>query len=220
MEKFVELLDNTLKTSFTDQEKAAMQTQASSAVDAQAEAIKNRASAAVEAQAEAIKNQASSTVDAQAEAIRSQASAVVDAQAEAIKTQAEAVVDGQAEAIKNQAAQQASAKFDNGQYEAIKNQATQEITRNGRSEKDHLPAGCTRIQCWASTCISCSAASYRDHRRIQTNHADEIAEAQQTVVAQLDTTITAQLGGTDSLSRQVPRVTASRSLRRRRARRQ
>ena len=36
---------------------------------------------------------------------------------------------------------------------------------------------------------------------IQTNHADEIAEAQQTVAAQLDTTITTQLGGAaDSLA--------------------
>lgn len=199
----VELLDNTLKTSFTDQEKAAMQTQASSAVDAQAEAIKNRASAAVDAQAEAIKNQASSTVDAQAEAIRSQASAVVDAQAEAIKTQAEAVVDGQAEAIKNQAAQQASAKFDNGQYEAIKNQATQEITTKMDGLKGSLTSSADVQNLINGAALASVAAQHPTETiaEIQTNHADEIAEAQQTVVAQLDTTITTQLGGAaDSLA--------------------
>ena len=199
----VELLDNTLKTSFTDQEKAAMQTQASSAVDAQAEAIKNRASAAVDAQAEAIKNQASSTVDAQAEAIRSQASAVVDAQAEAIKTQAEAVVDGQAEAIKNQAAQQAGAKFDNGQYEAIKNQATQEITTKMDGLKGSLTSSADVQNLINGAALASVAAQHPTETiaEIQTNHADEIAEAQQTVAAQLDTTITTQLGGAaDSLA--------------------
>ena len=199
----VELLDNTLKTSFTDQEKAAMQTQASSAVDAQAEAIKNRASAAVDAQAEAIKNQASSTVDAQAEAIRSQASAVVDAQAEAIKTQAEAVVDGQAEAIKNQAAQQAGAKFDNGQYEAIKNQATQEITTKMDGMKGSLTSSADVQNLINGAALASVAAQHPTETiaEIQTNYANEIAEAQQTVAAQLDTTITTQLGGAaDSLA--------------------
>ncbi len=199
----VELLDNTLKTSFTDQEKAAMQTQASSAVDAQAEAIKNRASAAVDAQAEAIKNQASSTVDAQAEAIKSQASAVVDAQAEAIKTQAEAVVDGQAEAIKNQASQQAGAKFDNGQYEAIKNQATQEITTKMDGLKGSLTSSADVQNLINGAALASVAAQHPTETiaEIQTNHADEIAAAQQAVAAQLDTTITTQLGGAaDSLA--------------------
>ena len=169
----VELLDNTLKTSFTDQEKAAMQTQASSAVDAQAEAIKNRASAAV------------------------------DAQAEAIKTQAEAVVDGQAEAIKNQAAQQASAKFDNGQYEAIKNQATQEITTKMDGLKGSLTSSADVQNLINGAALASVAAQHPTETiaEIQTNHADEIAEAQQTVVAQPDTTITPQLGGAaDSLA--------------------
>lgn len=169
----VELLDNTLKTSFTDQEKAAMQTQASSAVDAQAEAIKNRASAAV------------------------------DAQAEAIKTQAEAVVDGQAEAIKNQAAQQAGAKFDNGQYEAIKNQATQEITTKMDGLKGSLTASADVQNLIGGAALASVAAQHPTETiaEIQTNHADEIAEAQQTVAAQLDTTITTQLGGAaDSLA--------------------
>ena len=199
----VELLDNTLKTSFTDQEKAAMQTQASSAVDAQAEAIKNRASAAVDAQAEAIKNQASSTVDAQAEAIRSQASAVVDAQAEAIKTQAEAVVDGQAEAIKNQAAQQAGAKFDNGQYEAIKNQATQEITTKMDGLKGSLTSSADVQNLINGAALASVAAQYPGENiaDIPSNHPDKYAEAQQTVAAQLDITITTQLGGAaDSLA--------------------
>ena len=169
----VELLDNTLKTSFTDQEKAAMQTQASSAVDAQAEAIKNRASAAV------------------------------DAQAEAIKTQAEAVVDGQAEAIKNQAAQQAGAKFDNGQYEAIKNQATQEITTKMDGLKGSLTSSADVQNLINGAALASVAAQHPTETiaEIQTNHADEIAEAQQTVAAQLDTTITTQLGGAaDSLA--------------------
>ena len=199
----VELLDNTLKTSFTDQEKAAMQTQAASAVDAQAEAIKNRASAAVDAQAEAIKNRASSTVDARAEAIRSQASAVVDARAEAIKTQAEAVVDGRAEAIKNQAAQQAGAKFDNGQYEAIKNQATQEITTKMDSLKGSLTASADVQNLINGAALASVAAQHpgEDIADIPNNHPDEYATAQQTVAAQLDTTITTQLGGAaDSLA--------------------
>ena len=184
----VELLDNTLKTSFTDQEKAAMQTQASSAVDAQAEAIKNRASAAV---------------DAQAEAIKSQASAVVDTQAEAIKTQAEAVVDGQAEAIKNQASQQAGAKFDNGQYEAIKNQATQEITTKMGGLKGSLTSSADVQNLINGAALASVAAQHPTETiaEIQTNHADEIAAAQQAVAAQLDTTITTQLGGAaDSLA--------------------
>ena len=169
----VELLDNTLKTSFTDQEKVAMQTQASSAVDAQAEAIKNRASAAV------------------------------DAQAEAIKTQAEAVVDGQAEAIKNQAAQQAGAKFDNGQYEAIKNQATQEITTKMDGLKGSLTSSADVQNLINGAALASVAAQHPTETiaEIQTNHADEIAEAQQTVAAQLDITITTQLGGAaDSLA--------------------
>ena len=184
----VELLDNTLKTSFTDQEKAAMQTQASSAVDAQAEAIKNRASAAV---------------DAQAEAIKSQASAVVDTQAEAIKTQAEAVVDGQAEAIKNQASQQAGAKFDNGQYEAIKHQATQEITTKMGGLKGSLTSSADVQNLINGAALASVAAQHPTETiaEIQTNHADEIAAAQQAVAAQLDTTITTQLGGAaDSLA--------------------
>ena len=199
----VELLDNTLKTSFTDQEKAAMQTQAASAVDAQAEGIRNQASAAVDSQAEAIKNQAAATVDAQAEAIKSQASAVVDAQAEAIKTQAEAVVDDQAEAIKNQAAQQAGAKFDNGQYEAIKNQATQEITTKMDGMKGSLTSSADVQNLINGAALASVAAQHPTETiaEIQTNYADEIAEAQQTVAAQLDTTITTQLGGaTDSLA--------------------
>ena len=99
----VELLDNTLKTSFTDQEKAAMQTQASSAVDAQAETIKNRASAAVDSQAEAIKSQASAVVDSRADEIKSQAEDAVDGRADAIRSQATQMVDGKADDIKNQA---------------------------------------------------------------------------------------------------------------------
>ena len=169
----VELLDNTLKTSFTDQEKAAMQTQASSAVDAQAEAIKNRASAAV------------------------------DAQAEAIKTQAEAVVDGQAEAIKNQAAQQAGAKFDNGQYEAIKNQATQEITTKMDGLKGSLTSSADVQNLINGAALASVAAQYPGENiaDIPSNHPDKYAEAQQTVAAQLDITITTQLGGAaDSLA--------------------
>lgn len=169
----VELLDNTLKTSFTDQEKAAMQTQASSAVDAQAETIKNRASAAV------------------------------DAQAEAIKTQAEAVVDGQAEAIKNQAAQQAGAKFDNGQYEAIKNQATQEITTKMDGLKGSLTASADVQNLINGAALASVAAQYPGENiaDIPSNHPDKYAEAQQTVAAQLDITITTQLGGAaDSLA--------------------
>lgn len=169
----VELLDNTLKTSFTDQEKAAMQTQASSAVDAQAEAIKNRASAAV------------------------------DAQAEAIKTQAEAVVDGQAGAIKNQAAQQAGAKFDNGQYEAIKNQATQEITTKMDGLKGSLTSSADVQNLINGAALASVAAQYPGENiaDIPSNHPDKYAEAQQTVAAQLDITITTQLGGAaDSLA--------------------
>ena len=193
----VELLDNTLKTSFTDQEKAAMQTQAASAVDAQAEAIKNRASAAVDAQAEAIKNQASSTVDAQAEAIRSQASAVVDAQAEAIKTQAEAVVDGQAEAIKNQATQQVTAKFDNGKYDEVKNEAAQEIGANMSSMTGSLTSSADVQTLINGAAFATIAAQYPTETAadIQTNHAAEIAAAQQQIAAQFGNTITTAMGG-------------------------
>lgn len=193
----VELLDNTLKTSFTDQEKAAMQTQAASAVDAQAEGIKNQASAAVDSQAEAIKNQAAATVDARAEAIKSQASAVVDAQAEAIKTQAEAVVDGQAEAIKNQAAQQAGAKFDNGQYEAIKNQATQEIATKMDGMKGSLTSSADVQTLINGAAFATVAAQYPTETAadIQTNHAAEIAAAQQQIAAQFGNTITTAMGG-------------------------
>ena len=144
-----------------------------------------------------------SFTDQEKAAMQTQASAVVDAQAEAIKTQAEAVVDGQAEAIKNQAAQQAGAKFDNGQYEAIKNQATQEITTKMDGLKGSLTSSADVQNLINGAALASVAAQHPTETiaEIQTNHADEIAEAQQTVAAQLDTTITTQLGGAaDSLA--------------------
>ena len=126
-----------------------------------------------------------------------------DQEKAAMQTQAEAVVDGQAEAIKNQAAQQASAKFDNGQYEAIKNQATQEITTKMDGLKGSLTSSADVQNLINGAALASVAAQHPTETiaEIQTNHADEIAEAQQTVVAQLDTTITTQLGGAaDSLA--------------------
>ncbi len=144
-----------------------------------------------------------SFTDQEKAAMQTQASSAVDAQAEAIKTQAEAVVDGQAEAIKNQAAQQAGAKFDNGQYEAIKNQATQEITTKMDGLKGSLTSSADVQNLINGAALASVAAQHPTETiaEIQTNHADEIAEAQQTVAAQLDTTITTQLGGAaDSLA--------------------
>ena len=128
---------------------------------------------------------------------------MVDAQAEAIKTQAEAVVDGQAEAIKNQAAQQAGAKFDNGQYEAIKNQATQEITTKMDGLKGSLTSSADVQNLINGAALASVAAQYPGENiaDIPSNHPDKYAEAQQTVAAQLDITITTQLGGAaDSLA--------------------
>ena len=126
-----------------------------------------------------------------------------DQEKAAMQTQAEAVVDGQAEAIKNQAAQQAGAKFDNGQYEAIKNQATQEITTKMDGLKGSLTSSADVQNLINGAALASVAAQHPTETiaEIQTNHADEIAEAQQTVAAQLDTTITTQLGGAaDSLA--------------------
>lgn len=144
-----------------------------------------------------------SFTDQEKAAMQTQASSAVDAQAETIKNRASAVVDAQAEAIKNQAAQQAGAKFDNGQYEAIKNQATQEITTKMDGLKGSLTSSADVQNLINGAALASVAAQHPTETiaEIQTNHADEIAEAQQTVAAQLDTTITTQLGGAaDSLA--------------------
>lgn len=163
----VELLDNTLKTSFTDQEKAAMQTQAASAVDAMAEGIKNQASATVDSRAEAIKNQAS------------------------------AVVDSRADDIKNQATQQVTAKFDNGKYDEVKNEAAQEIGANMSSMTGSLTSSADVQTLINGAAFATIAAQYPTETAadIQTNHAAEIAAAQQQIAAQFGNTITTAMGG-------------------------
>ena len=181
----VELLDNTLKTSFTDQEKAAMQTQAASAVDAQAEGIKNQASAAVDSQAEAIKSQASAVVDSRADEIKSQAEDAVDGRADAIRSQATQMVDGKADDIKNQATQQVTAKFDNGKYDEVKNQAAQEIGANMSSMTGALTSSADVQTLINGAAFATIAAQYPTETaaEIQTNHAAEIAAAQQQIAA-------------------------------------
>lgn len=193
----VELLDNTLKTSFTDQEKAAMQTQASSAVDAMAEGIKNQASATVDSRAEAIKNQASAVVDSRADEIKSQAEAVVDGRADAIRSQATQMVDGKADDIKNQATQQVTAKFDNGKYDEVKNEAAQEIGANMSSMTGSLTSSADVQTLINGAAFATIAAQYPTETAadIQTNHAAEIAAAQQQIAAQFGNTITTAMGG-------------------------
>ena len=193
----VELLDNTLKTSFTDQEKAAMQTQAASAVDAQAEGIKNQASAAVDSQAEAIKSQASAVVDSRADEIKSQAEDAVDGRADAIRSQATQMVDGKADDIKNQATQQVTAKFDNGKYDEVKNQAAQEIGANMSSMTGALTSSADVQTLINGAAFATIAAQYPTETaaEIQTNHAAEIAAAQQQIAAQFGNTITTAMGG-------------------------
>lgn len=193
----VELLDNTLKTSFTDQEKAAMQTQAASAVDAMAEGIKNQASATVDSRAEAIKNQASAVVDSRADEIKSQAEAVVDGRADAIRSQATQMVDGKADDIKNQATQQVTAKFDNGKYDEVKNEAAQEIGANMSSMTGSLTSSADVQTLINGAAFATIAAQYPTETAadIQTNHAAEIAAAQQQIAAQFGNTITTAMGG-------------------------
>ena len=193
----VELLDNTLKTSFTDQEKAAMQTQAASAVDAMAEGIKNQASATVDSWAEAIKNQASAVVDSRADEIKSQAEAVVDGRADAIRSQATQMVDGKADDIKNQATQQVTAKFDNGKYDEVKNEAAQEIGANMSSMTGSLTSSADVQTLINGAAFATIAAQYPTETAadIQTNHAAEIAAAQQQIAAQFGNTITTAMGG-------------------------
>ena len=193
----VELLDNTLKTSFTDQEKAAMQTQAASAVDAMAEEIKNQASATVDSRAEAIKNQASAVVDSRADEIKSQAEAVVDGRADAIRSQATQMVDGKADDIKNQATQQVTAKFDNGKYDEVKNEAAQEIGANMSSMTGSLTSSADVQTLINGAAFATIAAQYPTETAadIQTNHAAEIAAAQQQIAAQFGNTITTAMGG-------------------------
>lgn len=193
----VELLDNTLKTSFTDQEKAAMQTQAASAVDAMAEGIKNQASATVDSRAEAIKNQASAVVDSRADEIKSQAEAVVDGRADAIRSQATQMVDGKADDIKNQATQQVTAKFDNGKYDEVKNEAAQEIGANMSSMTGSLTSSADVQTLINGAAFATIAAQYPTETAadIQTNHAVEIAAAQQQIAAQFGNTITTAMGG-------------------------
>ena len=192
----VELLDNTLKTSFTDQEKAAMQTQAASAVDAMAEGIKNQASATVDSRAEAIKNQASAVVDSRADEIKSQAEAVVDGRADAIRSQATQMVDGKADDIKNQATQQVTAKFDNGKYDEVKNEAAQEIGANMSSMTGSLTSSADVQTLINGAAFATIAAQYpTEAADIQTNHAAEIAAAQQQIAAQFGNTITTAMGG-------------------------
>lgn len=193
----VELLDNTLKTSFTDQEKAAMQTQAASAVDAMAEGIKNQASATVDSRAEAIKNQASAVVDSRADEIKSQAEAVVDGRADAIRSQATQMVDGKADDIKNQATQQVTAKFDNGKYDEVKNEAAQEIGANMSSMTGSLTSSADVQTLINGAAFATIAAQYPTETaaNIQTNHAAEIAAAQQQIAAQFGNTITTAMGG-------------------------
>ena len=153
----VALLDNTLNTTFSAQEKAAMEKQvgdtianqensikkiASDSVTAQSDAIKSQAQAAVDGQTDTIKNQAQTvvndqaesikglaeaTVDSQAEGIKAQAQAAVDGQADAIKAQAQATVDSQAEGIKAQAQAAVDGNFAQGQYDIIKNTASQKF---------------------------------------------------------------------------------------------
>ena len=178
----VELLDNTLKTSFTDQEKAAMQTQAASAVDAMAEGIKNQASA---------------TVDSRADEIKSQAEAVVDGRADAIRSQATQMVDGKADDIKNQATQQVTAKFDNGKYDEVKNEAAQEIGANMSSMTGSLTSSADVQTLINGAAFATIAAQYPTETAadIQTNHAAEIAAAQQQIAAQFGNTITPAMGG-------------------------
>lgn len=193
----VELLDNTLKTSFTDQEKAAMQTQAASAVDAMAEGIKNQASATVDSRAEAIKNQASAVVDSRADEIKSQAEAVVDGRADAIRSQATQMVDGKADDIKNQATQQVTAKFDNGKYDEVKNEAAQEIGANMSSMTGSLTSSADVQTLINGAAFATIAAQYPTETAadIQTNHAAEIAAAQQQIAARFGNTITTAMGG-------------------------
>lgn len=193
----VELLDNTLKTSFTDQEKAAMQTQAASAVDAMAEGIKNQASATVDSRAEAIKNQASAVVDSRADEIKSQAEAVVDGRADAIRSQATQMVDGKADDIKNQATQQVTAKFDNGKYDEVKNEAAQEIGANMSSMTGSLTSSADVQTLINGAAFATIATQYPTETAadIQTNHAAEIAAAQQQIAAQFGNTITTAMGG-------------------------
>lgn len=193
----VELLDNTLKTSFTDQEKAAMQTQAASAVDAMAEGIKNQASATVDSRAEAIKNLASAVVDSRADEIKSQAEAVVDGRADAIRSQATQMVDGKADDIKNQATQQVTAKFDNGKYDEVKNEAAQEIGANMSSMTGSLTSSADVQTLINGAAFATIAAQYPTETAadIQTNHAAEIAAAQQQIAAQFGNTITTAMGG-------------------------
>ena len=193
----VELLDNTLKTSFTDQEKAAMQTQAASAVDAMAEGIKNQAFATVDSRAEAIKNQASAVVDSRADEIKSQAEAVVDGRADAIRSQATQMVDGKADDIKNQATQQVTAKFDNGKYDEVKNEAAQEIGANMSSMTGSLTSSADVQTLINGAAFATIAAQYPTETAadIQTNHAAEIAAAQQQIAAQFGNTITTAMGG-------------------------
>lgn len=181
----VELLDNTLKTSFTDQEKAAMQTQAASTVDAQAEGIKNMASATVDSRAEAIKSQASAVVDSRADEIKSQAEDAVDGRADAIRSQATQMVDGKADDIKNQATQQVTAKFDNGKYDEVKNQAAQEIGANMSSMTGSLTSSADVQTLINGAAFATIAAQYPTETaaEIQTNHAAEIAAAQQQIAA-------------------------------------
>lgn len=193
----VELLDNTLKTSFTDQEKAAMQTQAASAVDAMAEGIKNQASATVDSRAEAIKNQASAVVDSRADEIKSQAEAVVDGRADAIRSQATQMVDGKADDIKNQATQKVTAKFDNGKYDEVKNEAAQEIGANMSSMTGSLTSSADVQTLINGAAFATIAAQYPTETAadIQTNHAAEIAAAQQQIAARFGNTITTAMGG-------------------------